>query len=167
MSTVHGGSHGSTASRFALNIRARRELSGLSQRELAQALVDLGHASFRQQTIAEVESGGRQVKLDEALALARALGITVDSLIRPAGLTRQAGELLTAAREAQEAARQAARWAGERELARHKLQQAIETGSEHETELAGELTLARRALAETGGMPAASADDRPAGPDPG
>ncbi len=91
MSTVHGGSHGSTASRFALNIRARRELSGLSQRELAQALVDLGHASFRQQTIAEVESGGRQVKLDEALALARALGITVDSLIRPAGLTRQAG----------------------------------------------------------------------------
>lgn len=167
MSTVHGGSHGSTASRFAMNVRARRELSGLSQRELARALVDLGHASFRQQTIAEIESGGRQVKLDEALALARALGITVDSLIRPAGLTRQAGELLTAAREAQEAARHAARWAGERELARHKLQHAIETGSEHETELAGELALARRALAETAGTSAASAGGGPASSDPG
>jgi len=139
------------ASRFAANIRSRRELHGLSQRELAQALVDLGHSSFLQQTVAEIEAGSRQVKLDEALAFSRALGITVDNLIRPAGLTREASELLDAARAALDTTRHATHWSRERDAARRQLEKAIARGASYEDELADELAVARRALAETEG----------------
>lgn len=138
-----------TASRFAANIRSRRELRGLSQRELAQALVDLGHSSFRQQTVAEIEAGGRQVKLDEAMAFSSALGISVDSLIRPAGLTKEANELLDTARVTQEASRQATYWVTERDAARRRLENVIASGAKHEGALSDELAVARRVLAET------------------
>lgn len=146
------GKNGAAASRFAVNVRARRELRGMSQADLALALVNLGHRSFRQQTVAAIENGGRQVKLDEALALSRALGITVDNLIRPAKLTAQASELLDAAREIQETTRQAAHWAAERLAARHRLEKALKTAAGNETGLADELAVARRALAETKDM---------------
>lgn len=142
------GKPDTTASRFAGNVRARRELSGMSQSELAQALVNLGHSSFRQQTIAEIEGSRRQVKLDEAMALSRALGITVDSLIRPVRLTRQASELLDAARVLEEAARQAARWLTERNAARRRLEKALTAAAGHEDELADELAVARSTLAD-------------------
>lgn len=138
-----------TASRFARNVRARREVRGMSQGDLAQAVADQGHPSFRQQTIAEIESGNRQVKLDEAVALSRALGISLDSLMRPAGLTRQAGGLLDAAREAREATRQAHSWARQRADARWRLDKAIGAAAGNEAPLADELAVARRALAET------------------
>lgn len=139
-----------TASRFATNVRARRELNSLSQGALAQAMVDLGYRTFRQQTVAEIESGSRQVKLDEALALSRALGISVDNLLRPSGLTRQASELLDAAREAREAERQAMHWAGEYEKAVERIRRALRAAKGHEDELADEIAVARTVLAETG-----------------
>jgi transcriptional regulator with XRE-family HTH domain len=147
-----------TASRFAANIRSRRESRGLSQRELAQALVDLGHSSFRQQTIAEIEAGSRQVKLDEALACSRALGITVDRLIRRASLTKEANELLDSAREALETTRHATHWVTERDAARRRLHKAVTKGEGNEAELADELAVARRALADT--------EDKAPGPKP-
>jgi transcriptional regulator with XRE-family HTH domain len=137
-----------TAARFAANIRSRRESRGLSQRELAQALVDLGHSSFRQQTIAEIEAGSRQVKLDEALAYSRALGITVDNLIRPTSLTKEATDLLEAAREALDTTRHATHWAAERDAALLRLHKAITRAASHEEELADELAVARRALSD-------------------
>lgn len=129
-------------------MRTRRELRGWSQRQLAEVLVELGHLTFRQQTVAEIESGFRQVKLDEALALSRALGISVDNLIRPAGLTARASELLAASWEAEEANRHAHHWAARRASARRRLVSAIEA-ADHEEELEAELADARRALAET------------------
>ncbi len=143
------GKQDPTATRFAANVRARRELRGLSQTDLAQAVADLGHRSFRQQTIAEIEAGNRAVKLDEALALSRALGISLDSLTRPAGLTRQAGELLDATREVRDTIRQADVWTRKADDARRRLERAIERAAGHERELADELTIARHALAET------------------
>jgi transcriptional regulator with XRE-family HTH domain len=136
------------AARFAANMRARRELRGWSQRQLAEALVDLGHPTFRQQTVAEIESGYRQVKLDEALALSRALGISVDGLIRPAELSARASELLAAAWETQEADRHARHWADRHALARRRLVSAV-AAAVPDDELAEELAVARRTLAET------------------
>jgi transcriptional regulator with XRE-family HTH domain len=145
---VSEGTPDNSAGRFASNMRARRELRGWSQRQLAQALVELGHPTFRQQTVAEIESGYRQVKLDEALALSRALGMSVENLIRPAGLTARAGELLAAAWETQDANRHARHWAAKHASARRRLLRAIET-ADREDGLADELAVARRTLAET------------------
>jgi len=145
---VEKGKPDAAAARFAANMRARRELRGWSQRQLAEALVDLGHSTFRQQTVAEIESGYRQVKLDEALALSRALGISVDSLIRPAGLAARASELLAASWETQDANRHARDWAAKRAAARRRLVKAIEA-ADRQDELADELAVARRTLAET------------------
>jgi len=144
------GNPDTAAGRFAANMRARRELRGWSQRQLAQALVELGHPTFRQQTVAEIESGYRQVKLDEALALSRALGISVDNLIRPEGLTARASELLAAAWETQDANRNARHWAVKHASAMRRLVRAIEAG-DGEDGLADELAVARRALAEAHG----------------
>ena len=136
------------AGRFAANMRARRELRGWSQRQLAETLVDLGHPTFRQQTVAEIESGYRQVKLDEALALSRALGISVDGLIRPAEVSARASELLAAAWETQEANRHASHWADRRASARRRLVSAV-AAADPDDELAEELAVARRTLVET------------------
>jgi transcriptional regulator with XRE-family HTH domain len=148
VANVSEGRPDTAAARFAANMRARRELRGWSQRELAQALVELGHPTFRQQTVAEIESGYRQVKLDEALALSRALGISVDNLIRPAGLSARASELLAAAWEMQDANRHARHWAAKHASARRRLVRAIDAGV-GEDGLADELAVARRTMAET------------------
>jgi transcriptional regulator with XRE-family HTH domain len=145
---VTASSPDTAAGRFAANMRARRELRGWSQRQLAAALVDQGHQTFRQQTVAEIESGYRQVKLDEALALSRALEVSVDSLIRPTGLAAQASELLDAAWQAQDADRHARHWVDERAAARRRLVRAIEA-ADSEDDLADELAVARRALADS------------------
>jgi len=141
------GRSDTAAARFAVNMRRRRELRGWSQRQLAQELVDLGHSTFRQQTVAEIEAGLRQVKLDEALALSRALGLSVENLIRPEGVSARAGELLAAAWEIQDANRHARHWADKSASARRRLVTAIQAAG-HEDELADELAVARQALEE-------------------
>jgi transcriptional regulator with XRE-family HTH domain len=139
---------GPDASRFAANVRARRELNGMSQGDLAQAMRDLDHGTFRQQTVAEIERGSRAIKLDEALSLSRALGITVDNLLRPAGLTKEASELLDSAREARETHRAALHWAAEHDHAVRRVEQALKRAAGHEAELADEIAVARNTLIE-------------------
>ena len=67
---------------FRKNLRARREALGVSQAALAEDLERLGYPLV-QQTIAKIESGKRPVRLDEAVALARALDTSLDQLSHP------------------------------------------------------------------------------------
>jgi transcriptional regulator with XRE-family HTH domain len=87
--------------RFAENLRAARERAGLSQRELAQEMADLGFR-FRQQTIARIEAADRVVGVGESRALARACRTTVDALVRPGALARDAWLIRDAARKVRE-----------------------------------------------------------------
>ncbi|MBC6462620.1 helix-turn-helix transcriptional regulator [Actinomadura sp. HBU206391] len=80
---------GTPEERFARNLRERREAMGLSQAELAERMVEAGHA-FHQQTIARVENGTRAVRLNEAEQFARVVNSTV------ADLTRQPAEAVAA-----------------------------------------------------------------------
>lgn len=77
----------STPSRtFRLNMRRLREQQELSQGELAQRLTANGWPVLGYQTtIARVEAGGRPVKLDEALAVADALGHPLETLLQASG----------------------------------------------------------------------------------
>lgn len=139
-----------SAARFADNARARRELLGKSQEDIAQGMRDLGFDSFRQQTVTAVESGGRQIKLDEASAWARLLGVTLDALMRPAGLARQANALISAATDLLNASREETRWAAEAESSYRRVTKAITAAADYEAELANELAVARRAIKATG-----------------
>jgi transcriptional regulator with XRE-family HTH domain len=136
--------------RFAANVKTARERLGMSQADLAAALADQGLADLTQQKIAAVESGTRGVKIGEALAFARALRMSVDALARPAGLTREAGDLLDATREVRTAAREAVSWARQLADGTARLQRIIELAQAagHEDALADELTIARKALEE-------------------
>lgn len=138
------------AARFAENVRARRQLLGKSQAELAQGMRDLGFESFRQQTVAEVEAGNRQVKLDEAHALARVLGQTMDGMTRPAGLARQANALLEAAGNLLDASREESRWASERDSAQRRVEKALSAADGWPYALSDEIAVARRALDRAG-----------------
>lgn len=57
------------ASTFAKRVRERREALGLSQSMVALIMATSGFSSWRQTTMAKVESGDRDVKLAEAIAL--------------------------------------------------------------------------------------------------
>jgi transcriptional regulator with XRE-family HTH domain len=61
------------------NLKRRREAIGLTQKVLAEAV------GVSQPAIAQIESGAtRNPALDIVIALALALGVTVDDLLRPA-----------------------------------------------------------------------------------
>jgi transcriptional regulator with XRE-family HTH domain len=74
------------------NIRDHRSLRRVSQQQLADEMSRLGHGWWRA-TVSEVERAGRAVTVDELVALALALGVTVADLLDPAGPagTRDAG----------------------------------------------------------------------------
>jgi transcriptional regulator with XRE-family HTH domain len=63
--------------RFAENLRRYRELKGMSQAALADAMVARGWP-WRQQTVARLESGRRMVRFGEAAAVAETLRISLD-----------------------------------------------------------------------------------------
>ena len=65
---------------LARNVRALREQRGLSQTQLAQRMNEHG-LRWLQNTIQRVEHQQRRVDIAEAHALARALGVTVDTLL--------------------------------------------------------------------------------------
>ncbi|MFF0770920.1 helix-turn-helix domain-containing protein [Nonomuraea wenchangensis] len=67
---------------FAANMRAVRQQRGWSQHELGTRLVEAG-MSLHQSTIARIESGQRPVRLNEAVAMARALGVGLADLLAP------------------------------------------------------------------------------------
>jgi transcriptional regulator with XRE-family HTH domain len=65
-------------------VRDLRTLRGLSQAELAVA------SGLSQPTISDVETGSAGVRIETAASLARALGVTLDELLRGLG-KRKAG----------------------------------------------------------------------------
>lgn len=71
------------------NVRAARERAGLSRWALAAEVYGLGVASLYEGALARVEHGHRDLLLTEAAALARALGIRVETLVE--GTTVGAG----------------------------------------------------------------------------
>jgi predicted RNase H-like HicB family nuclease len=72
---------------FIRNMRRLRELAGLNQTDLANALKDKGITTFWQQTIQRIENGQRPVRLNEAHAIAEVLGKSVEEMVQPATYT--------------------------------------------------------------------------------
>jgi transcriptional regulator with XRE-family HTH domain len=134
--------------RFAENLRAARERAGLSQRALAEEMAELGFR-FRQQTIARIEAADRVVGVGESRALARACHTTVDALVRPGELGREAWLILDAARMVRDARAQIAalqlRHSNARAQLEYRITRAEESG--HAETLAEEIAIGRRALA--------------------
>ena len=89
-------------SRLARQFRAARLDSGLSQARLAALMSDLGYAMV-QQTINRIESGERDVTIDEAVALAGLLGMRVDEMTLPSELRIAGVQLALAERDYKEA----------------------------------------------------------------
>ena len=65
---------------IARNIRRLRELRGMSQADLADALKDRGVPGMHPQTITKIEAGTRAVKLTEGLVLAEVLQVHPEEL---------------------------------------------------------------------------------------
>jgi FtsZ-interacting cell division protein YlmF len=76
-----------TEERFAANLRAVREASGMSQGRLADEMAARGWP-WRQQTVTRVETGRRMVRLGEAQAVAEILETSLDRLTWPTGEAR-------------------------------------------------------------------------------
>lgn len=68
---------------FAQRFRERRRYAGQkSQQHIALTMAAVyGHTSWHQTTVAKVESGERDVKLAEAVALAEIIGVPLSDLI--------------------------------------------------------------------------------------
>jgi transcriptional regulator with XRE-family HTH domain len=133
--------------RFAENLRAARERAGLSQRELAEHMAELGFR-FRQQTIARIEAADRVVGVGESRALARVCRTTVDALVRPGELSREAWLILDTARKVREARNQIAALQLRHSNIRTELERLIAEaeGSGHARTLAEEIAIGRSAL---------------------
>jgi transcriptional regulator with XRE-family HTH domain len=134
--------------RVTENLRAARERSGLTQRELAEKMQASGWPAFRQQTITRYEGGQRTLTVGEVDALASALGTDVLTLTRPEGLARQSWLLLDALRLVRETASQIAALQlrlsnGRAELAR-LVRKARDDG--HAGQLGQEIAAAEHAL---------------------
>lgn len=67
--------------RFRDAMKALREKQGLTQTDVARRLRERG-LSFHQSTVAKVETGERPIRLDEAYAIADALGSQVGDMAR-------------------------------------------------------------------------------------
>lgn len=139
-----------TGQRFAANLRAARERTGLSQADLAAKMAAEGFP-FHQQTVDRIEKGTRRVSIDEAPLLASAVDSTVDALFRPQGLALEAAVITAETRDARaaysEAVRQARRFASITERLGRRIAKAEADG--HAGALASELAAARRVTALT------------------
>jgi transcriptional regulator with XRE-family HTH domain len=68
------------AERFASRLRELRQWRGLSQETLAEQASEHG-VTLLQTTVAKIENGQRAVRIEEAWALSRALGVTFDDFM--------------------------------------------------------------------------------------
>jgi len=68
------------------NLRRIRESLRLSQADVAEAVKASGWTGAYPQTILKVEKGQRALRFTEAVAVARALGFSIESLVRPEGI---------------------------------------------------------------------------------
>ncbi|GAA1177838.1 helix-turn-helix transcriptional regulator [Nesterenkonia xinjiangensis] len=77
------GSHGNLGpdDYFRLNMKSERERKGWSQAQFAKELEASGGPTLHQQTVQKIESGTRSVKLTEASAIAKCLGVNVDDML--------------------------------------------------------------------------------------
>lgn len=71
---------------FLQQMKQVRTSEGLTQAELAERLAPHLEHSIDASTVARIESGRRSVRLDEAVAIAKALGLRLDEMI-PSGYT--------------------------------------------------------------------------------
>jgi transcriptional regulator with XRE-family HTH domain len=86
------------AETVASNVRAFRQLRGMDQAALARRMEALG-IEWRQGTVSEVERNQRNVTVAELLALAFALGTTIEQLVDPRGPERIRGPWLSFSEE--------------------------------------------------------------------
>lgn len=87
--------------RFVRAMKEAREAAGMTQNQLARTLRDEYGLSFQQQMIQRIETGQRPVRLNEAFAVADALGSTVTEMTEDPSAAL--GQALDAARTASEA----------------------------------------------------------------
>lgn len=66
---------------FGKFARTRRKFLGLSQQRVAAAIQDNFDIPWHQTVVAKIESGERQIKLHEALALSRLYAISLEELM--------------------------------------------------------------------------------------
>lgn len=66
---------------FGQHARQRREYLGMSQAVVAHIMTDPFGISWHQTVVAKIESGERQVKLAEALALSKIYGMKLEDLM--------------------------------------------------------------------------------------
>ncbi|WP_331513207.1 helix-turn-helix transcriptional regulator [Mycobacterium sp.] len=63
-------------------IRELRLQAGITQKELAEAMVNAGHTTWTNDTVSRIQRGrNRTPHLDELLALSRIFGVTADDLL--------------------------------------------------------------------------------------
>lgn len=67
-----------------------RKLRDLSQEHVAKQMNDLGHETWKRQTVGQVESDSRKLTVDELVSLASALETNVAFLMSPIGLDETA-----------------------------------------------------------------------------
>jgi transcriptional regulator with XRE-family HTH domain len=68
-------------SRFRERITRERKQRGLSQAEVARMLTAKGVDNMYNTTVAKIEAGDREIKLDEAVALAQLYELPLDALV--------------------------------------------------------------------------------------
>jgi transcriptional regulator with XRE-family HTH domain len=78
---------------FAVNLRAARERAKLSQGQVAERMREAGY-KFHQQTVGAIEAGGRRVLgVGEMQALSRITRASLDDLVAPPRVMRDASVL--------------------------------------------------------------------------
>lgn len=86
---------------FRESMKALRAAQDLNQTDLARKIRDAGLA-FHQSTIAKIESGTRPVRLDEAYAIAQALGSSADDMTRGPARARNGWTMRSAHKDVME-----------------------------------------------------------------
>ena len=138
----------STDQRVAENIRLARLEAGMSQRELAARMRELGFGSFVQATMTRIEGRQRAVTIGEAEALADAVGTTLGNLIRPPAVARDAALLTGAVRQVLDSSRSLRDAVRRRDSALAMLEQRLKDAEagEHAEQLGAEIASARHVL---------------------
>lgn len=68
---------------FAANVKRERKVRRWSQADLAARLPAVGLTRFRQQTVAQVEQGGRTVRIGEAMAICEVFETSLPRMLQP------------------------------------------------------------------------------------
>jgi len=72
---------GEVESRFAQRIRAFRRALDWSAQKLADRLAEQGHPELTRAAISKIETMGRRISLDEAVAFCEAFGVGIAEMV--------------------------------------------------------------------------------------